>query len=146
VAIVSKTSSLSQTATLHTVRHAKEWVVLTDRLSRLTWHFEIAVAYCVAGPGAKPGAAADASINSKQPLCECAAGYEVATIGDGTWQCNVATGGPSAAAAPEWIWVLCVACLLVSVSSVGVAVRATRKLRSTSQGLQQTLVPPSAQW
>jgi hypothetical protein len=98
------------------------------------------------GPGAKT--AATQASDGKQPLCECSSGYEAATISEGSWQCNIAV--PSAAstamAVPVWVWVLCVVCLLVSMVSVVIAVRATNKLRSTARGLQQTLVPSTAQW
>lgn len=101
------------------------------------------------GPGARAGDVH--STDKTQPLCECDVGYEAAAIGDGSWQCNVAVPGgtsPSSELLPAWAWWLCAACLLVSVVSIGVAVRATRKLAQAAGqggGLQQTLVPSATQ-
>ena len=99
------------------------------------------------GPGAKVAASRAPDGDGEQPRCECSSGYEAATLGDGSWQCNVAIP-PSArtTGAPDWVWLLCVACFLVSAGSVAIAVRAASKLKSTTEGVQQTLVPPTVQW
>ena len=101
------------------------------------------------GPGSRAGAV---SVHGgKQPLCECAAGYEVATITDGRWQCNVkgtsGSGTPGTErATPMWVFVFCTACLLITTVSVLSAVRAKRQLVAKTGGarmLQQNLV---SQW
>ena len=108
---------------------------------------------CIAmhGPGSRVGTVS--THGGKQPQCECAAGYEVATIPDGSWQCNVkGTGGSvtpgTERAMPMWAAVLCTACLLIAVGSVVIAVRAKRELVAKTGGgasrmLQQNLV---SQW
>ena len=102
------------------------------------------------GPGSRAGAVS--AYGGKQPLCECAAGYEVAASSDGRWQCNVkgtsGSGTPGTKrATPMWVFVLCTACLLITAISVLSAVRAKRELAAKTGGsarmLQQNLV---SQW
>eukprot|EP01043_Picozoa_sp_COSAG02_P013508 COSAG02_NODE_541_length_20598_cov_278.953754_12_plen_141_part_00 len=102
------------------------------------------------GPGSRVGTVS--SHVDEQPLCECAAGFEVASTTDGSWQCNVKSAngsGPSGTerVVPVWALVFCSGCLLITVISVVSAVRAKRELAAKTGGsarmLQHDLV---SQW